>query len=139
MYANDTEKFSSSLSIDRRGQNLGDSVPWWPRKSEEMRRGPPSFETRFPNYPDSSEKPAFTGVIWEKAMLQIACPAVIYPGSFHGRKGRKKRRGGEGKKEEERRTRRRREFLALWVLSIHDRRASCLFHGLTRVTKRHSF
>lgn len=105
---------------------------------EEMRRGPPSFETRFPNYPDSSEKPAFTGVIWEKAMLQIACPAVIYPGSFHGRKGRKKR-GGEGKKEEERRTRRRREFLAWWVLSIHDRRASCLFHGLTRVTKRHSF
>lgn len=55
------------------------------------------------------------------------------------RKGRKKRGGGEGKKEEERRTRRRREFLAWWVLSIHDRRASCLFHGLTRVTKRHSF
>lgn len=66
-------------------------------KRRKAKRAGSSFETRFPNYPDSSEKPAFTGVIWEKARPQIACPAVIYPRSFRGRKG-----GREGGREAER-------------------------------------
>ncbi|KAK9304142.1 hypothetical protein QLX08_004408 [Tetragonisca angustula] len=83
MYANDTEKFSSSLSIDRGGLGLsrcgtrGGHVK--PKKSESagLASKPDS-----PNYPDFPEKPAFTGVIWEKARPQIAFSAVIYPSTF---------------------------------------------------------
>lgn len=136
MYANDTEKFSSSLSIDSKGVRNSEIAHRGGHVKAKKSERAAQLRNEIPELPGFPGKTGIYRSHLGKGEAANRVPRCDLSWFFPREKG------GEGEKEEEeeeRRTGRRREFLAWWVLSIHDRRAPCLFHGLTRVTKRHSF